>query len=101
MINISYFPYGLGMAYNAPITEKADKSITVDGFNFSLGGRTYAIAGGTFTLGIGDALYITSGGLKQYKNGEYPIADDLFPNNSAHWLITRTGEDEFIALEVR
>lgn len=101
MINKSFFPVGLGMYYDAPIKENDDKSITVGDFNFSLSGITYTVKGNTFQMEIGDTLYITTNGIKKYKSGEYPILDDLFPNNSAHWLVTRVDDDVFNSLEVQ
>lgn len=101
MINKSFFPVGLGMYYDAPIKENDDKSITVGDFNFSLSGITYTVNGNTFQMEIGDTLYITTNGIKKYKSGEYPISDDLFPNNSAHWLVTRVDDDVFNSLEVQ
>ena len=110
MLDITYFPKGYGLDYDAPVTENEDGTIAVGDFTFTLDGKSYAIAGKPFTLVKGATVYITTAGLQQCKGAvedgdtktpaEYPADDVKFPNNSVHWLLTKLDDTKVRVLEV-
>lgn len=90
------FPAGQGIDFAVSITEDQGQ-VTIPNFDFTENGHVHHVQGATFTLDVGDVVYITPGGLALVHDGEYPTS--LFSTGVAYWLIANVN-GELIKLEV-